>query len=152
MRGLHILLLMAIPLTVVGCQSGTTPATGPAKLEDAIIGKWQGSEGKTEITRTFNKDGAYTFESGDVRYTGQWKTVDDKSVEVSYRLSKEQAEAAKPIWKASTDIINRLPHFEGSEERTKEPEPKEGDNNATFSAAMTGDVLAWGIFQYRKAK
>jgi hypothetical protein len=153
MRGLHILLLTAIPLTVVGCRSGATPpATGPAKLEDAIVGKWQGTEAKNEITRTFNKDGAYTFESGDVKYTGQWKAVDDKRVEVTYRLTKEQAEAAKPIWNASTDVINRLPHFEGSDQKPKEPEPTEGDNNAIFSATMTGDVMAWGIFQYRKAK
>jgi hypothetical protein len=153
MRGLHILLFAAITLTAVGCRSSTgPPATGAAKLEDAIVGKWRGPEGKNQITRTFDKDGTYTFESGDVKYAGQWKAIDDKSVEVTYRLTKEQADASMPIWKASTDIINRLPPFEGTDARPKEPEPKEGDNNATVNVSMTGDVMAWGIFPYRKAK
>jgi hypothetical protein len=156
MRVSDLTLLVAICLGLAGCGHGTlnSPETGaPGKLQDAIVGKWAGTEGKNEITREFSKDGAYAFESGKVKYTGKWKALDDDKVEISCTLTKDQVEAAMPIWKESTEIADKfkLP-FEGAPERLKEPEPKEGENKAVFRANVNGDVLTWGAFLYRRSK
>jgi hypothetical protein len=153
MRGWHLVLLTAIAMTLVGCRAGTTPPTTvPAKLEDAIVGKWEGVEGDYKIIYDFNQDGTYTYESGNVKDTGKWQAVDDKNVQLTYTLTKEQAEAAKPIWQAAVDILDKIPEFPGAPKVSKPPEPKEGENKVTYSASVSDGALTLGHFRYTKAK
>jgi len=90
--------------------------------------------------------------SGNAKESGKWQAVDEKHLELTYTLTKEQAEAAKAIWKATIDILDKVPRFPGAPEMSKPPEPKEGENKATYSTSVSGDMLTWGAFAYRRVK
>jgi hypothetical protein len=153
MRVSQLALLIAVCFTQVGCRAGSTPpSTGPVKLQDAIIGSWRGAQNDYTITYDFDKDGTYTRVTDGVKESGKWQAVDEQHVELSFTLTKEQAEAAKPIWQAQVDVIDRMPKFPGAPERLKPPEPKEGENKLKYNADVTGDVLALGAHAYRRVK
>ena len=118
MRVPHVALLAAISLTLAGCRPAPTPpSTEPVRLQDAIVGRWHGVEKDYSITYDFDKDGTYTRVTDDVKESGKWQAVDEQHLELTFTLTKEQAEAAKPIWQAKVDLIDRMPKLPGAPER-----------------------------------
>jgi hypothetical protein len=153
MRLPRVALLASVMLAPASCRPDVIPPpTTPARLQDAIIGKWRGSQDDYTVTYEFHTDGSYTRESGTVQESGKWQVVDDKQLELTYTLTKEQAEAAKPIWKATVDVLKKVPKFPGAPERPLPPEPKVGENKVAYNASVDGDVLTWGAVAYRRMK
>jgi hypothetical protein len=153
MRVWHLIFVAGVGLALAGCTTPPSKSGGPSgKLQEDIIGKWSGERSGNKITYEFSKDGTFSFESGKIKVTGgNWKAVDNKEVELTYTLTKEQADRLKDDWKAEIAAIDSIRNLPDLPTRTKPPEPKEGENKVTRKAQAIGDALSLDMLVLRKA-
>jgi hypothetical protein len=70
----RVALLCILPWLVTGC--------GPGAPRDAVIGTWESSTANRKRTMTFWDNGDWSYKSGEVKYTGQYKFIADDKVEI----------------------------------------------------------------------
>jgi hypothetical protein len=163
MREWHLTLLAAFGLALAGCgpastpsntNAGTLPKVGlgdeAAILRGKMLGKWTGTDNGKPVSYEFNKDDTCNYESDTLKYTGKWKTIDDKNVEFTYTLTDEQLAVATKEWKATMERIEKGPIIPGNPV-VKPLEPKK-ENTLKVSAQVNGDELTLGTLQLKRVK
>jgi len=81
----RVVLLCILPWLIMGC--------GPGAPRDAIIGTWESGTVNRKRTMTFWDNGVWSYKSGDVKYTGQYKFIADEKVEIKVDVPS----GARPI-------------------------------------------------------
>jgi hypothetical protein len=151
MRVRHLAILAGLGLILAGCVPATTNS-GAAKLPDGAVGTWTGNRGDVAYNYEFNKDSTFNFSVDKTKVTGgKWKVAGDKEIELTYNLSREQAEALQEDWKREQAIEGGLRKAPGVPERPKLPEPKEGENVAVRKVELLGNTLSLDTLVLRKA-
>jgi hypothetical protein len=138
MRLWHLGALGVLTVALTGCTQTTTgggtggppKADAADKLKTAMVGKWEGG-GEKKPTYEFKKDGKFDFAEDKLKFSGDWKVVDDKHVELKYALTEDQIKDAKEL--------------------KIEPEPKK-DNENKVEAKVDGESLTLGSEKLKKPK
>jgi hypothetical protein len=81
----RVALLWICPMLFMGC--------GPGTPREAVIGTWESGLPNKKRTMTFWDNGVWSYKSGDLKYTGQYKFIADDKVEIKVDVPS----GAKPI-------------------------------------------------------
>ena len=92
----RVSLLCVLPVLLVGC--------GPSSPREGILGTWQNGIGDKKKTMTFWENGAWSYESGKTKYTGRFKFLAEKEVEMTVDLSSEYVPI---VWTRTISFANR---------------------------------------------
>ncbi len=168
MRVWHLTFVAGLGLALAGCGPASTPNRNPggsppadtkaqvglgdepAVLRGKMLGKWTAIDNGKPVSYEFAKDDTYKTEADKLKLSGKWKTLDDKTVELTYTLTDEQLAVAKELWKMTNDLIDKGPVIPGIQIE-KQPEPKM-ENAIKLRAAVNGDELSLGPQQLKRAK
>ena len=168
MRVWHLTFVAALGLTLAGCGPASTPNNNsggsppadtkaqvglgdePAVLRGKMLGTWTGTDKGQPVSYEFAKDNTYKTESDKQKLAGKWKTLDGKTVELTYTLTDEQLALFKERWKITNELNEKGPIIPGPQAE-KQPEPKK-ENTIKMFAAVGGDELSLGPQQLKRAK